>query len=402
MDKPLPNIRHLRVAHQVALHKSISKASAKVFLSQPAITQAINKLEEQLETVLFNRQSTGMYPTEGGEVYMHRVERCLAILFEGAKEVCRLGANRDTPPADRIIQLLTTTQLRALISVTEVRNFSLAGRQLGISQSSIHRAARELENLLQITLFEKSQVGITPTKAALALARAAKLAFNEITQAQQELEALHNRETGLIVVGSMPLARTKLLPNAINHFTANNPGFRINIIDGPYEDLLSHLRSGDIDILIGALRYPAPSDDIEQHELYRPPLGIFARKDHPLHQKTDVTLEDLQRYGWLVPRPGTPTREVFSKLFTDQGLEAPQDCIESSSQVLVREVLLGSDRLAITSKDQFPREESLQLLRPIKFDLSHTQRPIGVTMRSNWHATRSQQRFIDGIFAEQP
>jgi len=401
MKPVLPNIRHLRAAQIVAEYNSISKASAKVYLSQPAITQAINKLEAQMDACLFERQPTGMYLTEEGKVFMHRVDRCLNILSEGTKEVYRVGASRETPTPAHIMQLLTTTQLRALIAVCEARNFSLAGRQLGISQSSIHRAARELENLLQITLFEKNKLGISPTRPALTMATAAKLCFSEIKQAGEELESLHNEESGTIVIGSMPLARAHLLPVVINHFSETYPRVQINVVDGPYGDLLNHLRQGDIDILVGALRFPPPSDDVNQQELYRPPLAIFARADHPLHRSArPLTLQALQSHSWVLPRPATPMRLEFDKLFTDQNLTPPQRRVETSSQVLVRELLLGSDRLAIMSIDQFPREEALNLLKPLNFDLNTTQRPIGITRRDSWHPTRGQQLFIDLLMAE--
>ena len=49
MQFAIPNLRHLRVFLEVARHRSISKAAPRVFLSQPAITQAIGKLETLLE-----------------------------------------------------------------------------------------------------------------------------------------------------------------------------------------------------------------------------------------------------------------------------------------------------------------------------------------------------------------
>lgn len=62
MDLQIPNLRHLRVFLAVCELKSITRASEQIYLSQPAITQAIAKLEKQLETHLFERHSDGMYP----------------------------------------------------------------------------------------------------------------------------------------------------------------------------------------------------------------------------------------------------------------------------------------------------------------------------------------------------
>src|SRR5688500_9155726 len=57
------NLRHLRGMLAVHEHGSISSAAAAVNLSQPALTQGILKLENQLGEVLFERRSDGMVPT---------------------------------------------------------------------------------------------------------------------------------------------------------------------------------------------------------------------------------------------------------------------------------------------------------------------------------------------------
>ncbi|MEI8633642.1 LysR family transcriptional regulator [Vibrio sp. PP-XX7] len=176
---------------------------------------------------------------------------------------------------------MTTTQLKALIAIAASNSFSSAGREIGVSQSSLHRSGRDLENLLGVTLFEKNSLGISPTKAALILTRAAKLAFSEINQAREEINSLNNIEIGHMLIGSMPLARTSILPNSIIDFTHHYPDFKFSILDGPYDDLLSHLKFGDIDILIGALRFPTPKEYVVQEELFSSSVVIVARPNHP-------------------------------------------------------------------------------------------------------------------------
>ncbi|WP_286237855.1 LysR family transcriptional regulator [Neptuniibacter halophilus] len=391
----VPNIRHLRVFLEVVDCKSISKASEKVFLSQPAITQAIAKLEAALGTSLFQRRSDGMFASESGEIFAVRVKRAMEMLQAGLKGAVRLGGSKAQP--GHLLQQLTTTQLRALVAVTEAHNFSIAGRNLGISQSSLHRAARELEGVLEVVLFEKTSTGISSSKAARALAKACKLAFAEIRQGKDEVDALHNREIGRLVIGSMPLARTSLLPEAIIGFSEQFPDFRIKVNDGPYDDLLYHLRHGDIDILLGALRFPAPADDVQQEELFSSPVAVVARPDHPLSQMKQVDIQTLQKYPWVVPHSGTPTRAIFESLFSEAGTEAPQRLVESGSQVLIRSLLLGSDRLTLISEHQIQHELSLGILKPVPYELPHAYRPIGLTVRRSWRPTNTQLSFMERL-----
>ncbi len=388
----MPNLRHLRVFLEVAKQRSISRAAPHVFLSQPAITQAIGKLESLLGTELFERQSNGMFTTLAGEVWGARVTRCINHLERGIRIALR--GHYASPSTNKFLPQLTTTQLRALIAVTDHHSFRLASRQLELSQSSLHRACRELEQLLGITLFEKANASILPTRAAEQLARASKLAFGEIEQGYYEISAMQSREVGKIVIGSMPLARTSILPKAINRFGLTHPDIVIDVVDAPYTDLLLHLRNGDLDMLVGALRYPLPTDDIVQEKLIEPSLAIVARNDHPLLSSSPVQLESLLDYGWVIPRKGTPTRAFFDTLFSEHNLQAPKRLVETSSQILIRELLCGSDRLTLLSTHQVEHELNQNILSVISYDLSHTKRHIGITVRHNWHPTPTQKYFL--------
>ena len=59
----------------MAKEKSITKASKKLFISQPAISKSLKKLEEDLNTVLFIRNLNGVSLTEQGKVLYFYVEK---------------------------------------------------------------------------------------------------------------------------------------------------------------------------------------------------------------------------------------------------------------------------------------------------------------------------------------
>jgi len=395
MEQVLPNLRHLRVFREVAAQRSISQAAARVFLSQPAITQAIAKLERLLNTTLFERHSEGMRPTEAGLLYAQRVDRALNLIRFGVQDALRLGAEKASRGRGTPDQLLTVTQLRALVAVSNAGNFTLAARAIGTSQPALYRAARELESLLGICLYEKNAQGIDLSRQGQVLVQPIKLAFAELTQGLAEVAALEGQETGRIVVGAMPLSRHFLLPAAINAFARRCPDVEVHAVDGPYEELLHGLRHGEIDLLIGALRMPLPVEDIVQERLFDDPLTIVARAGHPLQGKNRLGIRDLAAYPWVVPRHGTPTRDHFEGLFRNSRHAPPRGLVESSSFVLIRALLLESDRLTMISAHQVRLEAEQGLLTTLRYDLSGTTRPIGLTTRRNWRPTTTQQLFLD-------
>lgn len=65
----------------VAKHKNFTKASEELFISQPAVTKSIKKLEEQLNTKLFKRTNNGIVLTQEGEIVYSYAERLYNIII---------------------------------------------------------------------------------------------------------------------------------------------------------------------------------------------------------------------------------------------------------------------------------------------------------------------------------
>ncbi|TGG93373.1 LysR family transcriptional regulator [Natronospirillum operosum] len=384
-----PNMRHLRAVSEVAALHSITAAAERVFLSQSALTQAIAKLEQAIGCRLFRRHHSGLTPTNEGKLFLQRVNRCLYLLQQGVREALRSGiAKTDNPhPAEHPAQLLTNAQLRALIAIQRAPSYSSAARSLGISQPAIHKAARELESNLNLHLFEPTRSGVRLTEAGENLARFARLALREIELGFDELASLSGEDTTTIAIGVVPLARTNVLPEAINRLTELKPELHISVIDGAYEDLLMQLLSGDIDMMIGGLVDPPPTDTITQLPLFNTTFSLVVRQGHPLATQPGLRLADLLDYRWVIPRRGTPAREFFEALIGQPFPGSLKGAVESGSQIVTRELLAGSDRISLLSSYQIRHDQRSGLLTALDIDLPGPQQTIVLALRKDWHPT---------------
>lgn len=385
------NLRHLRIFLTAAEQASLSRAAELCHLSQPAVTQAIAKLERRTGVALLERTPQGVFPSDLGQVFLRRVERALAYLD---RAVARL--NR------RLELTATMSQLRALVAVRDAENFSLAARQLSIAQPTVHRAVRQLEEGARCALFEHTPRGTIVTRAGADLADAARLVFAELAQAEMELAEALGRETGRIVIGAMPLSRSYILPRALVRLRESLPNLRILVVDGPYADLLKGLRRGEIDFLIGALRDPVPIDDVTQTVLFHDSLVFVARPGHPLAGREQIALSELAGFPWVVMQHGTPIRRHFDRTFAALGAGAPRSIIESGSIILMRQLLLASDHLGCISRLQAEAEIAQGLLARLRFDVEGSSRPIGVTTRASWIPTPSQNALLRLLFDIEP
>jgi LysR family transcriptional regulator, regulator for genes of the gallate degradation pathway len=388
--RPLPNLRHLTAALEIDRLGSISRAADSVHLSQSAITQGLAKLEHTIGVELFTRSPTGLFVTPVGKLFLYRVQRAMDWLVHMDNMLGRRKRH-----SGHLARILSSTQLRAFMSVVECGSYTLAANQLELTQPTVHRAVREIEALCQQRFFQRSPAGVEPSWQARQLARYASLFFAELGQGLEEVREQQGLMEGSLRIGSLPLARTQLVPHAVIQLLRKYPDAHISIIDGPYDEQLHSLLHGQLDIIVGALRNPVPSPEIEQELLFHDALHIVVRPKHPLATRSAKNTRELHNLDWIAPRRNTPAREVFSRFFTSKGLTPPERLIECSSLAAIRSLLLESDRAALLPARQVELDVKMGLLAVSPQRLPGTSREIGLTLRKGWHPTRLQQHFLD-------
>ncbi|MBQ8284475.1 MAG: LysR family transcriptional regulator [Clostridia bacterium] len=85
------NLELYRVFYTVAKCGSLTKAAEELYISQPAVSQSIKQLENQLGTTLFNRTHRGMeLSAQGGRVIFAEVERALGLLNDAESRLAQM------------------------------------------------------------------------------------------------------------------------------------------------------------------------------------------------------------------------------------------------------------------------------------------------------------------------
>ncbi len=102
-------------------------------------------------------------------------------------------------------------------------------------------------------------------------------------------------------------------------------------------------------------------------------------------------------YPWVLPPEGAPARDYFEKAFGAIRRESQHGITESSSSVLIRGLLLESDRLAIMSAHQLRYEVQRGEIAVLPVPMPDSARPIGVTVRAGWRPTATQEAFLSHL-----
>ncbi len=390
----LPSFRHLRVFQAVASCSNLSRAATEMNMSQPAVTQAMARIEEWVGATLFQRSSKGTYLTREGKIFSDCVNR----LFERIVDVLEATVLRDSPK--KTVRLaasrLKSSHINVLAVVAGSYSFEDAALALGISRTTVQRTARELEGILGRPLYERGPQGIAVTNDTRELARSLQRACQEMREEMGEVTLQRDKSALRVFIGAQPLASRALLAAAINGVLSQYPDARIRIIEGSYQFLLQELRSGHLDLMFGGLQRPPKINDVLEEPLFEEPYCVVARSGHPLARRKKVSVADLFNLDWVLPGVGTQRRTAFETLFSKSG-HYPRCSVETTSVTAQIAILAASDRVTLLTRTELALEPQMGGLIVLPLITPIARTADGFTMRGDWKPTPVQACFLDQL-----
>ena len=142
------NLSLYYVFHTVAKKGSISHAAKELYISQPAISKSIQKLEDNLNTTLFKRSSRGVTLTADGEILFQHTRDAFEALEEGEEILARHHA-------------LGVDQLRIGVSTTLCKYILLPHLQRFIKAYPHVKISISCQSTYQtLTLLEENKIDI--------------------------------------------------------------------------------------------------------------------------------------------------------------------------------------------------------------------------------------------------
>lgn len=388
-----PNLRHIRLLSIAIERGSLTGAAEMVHISQPAASQAISKLRKMYGCPLLKRIGNSIAPTPEGLIVNNRGKRALELLHDADRRLTVKTRYSTRRHAGDLERNATVSQLRAISVFGRTGNFMAAAQSLSQAETSVRRAIKELEGVAGAMIIDGKLGAHRLTSIGEMLARLANLLLRELDTIFEELRENAGMIDGRVAVGTLPLARTRIIPEAIVAVAGQYPQASIQLVDGAYETLVHQLGTGELDMIVGALRTGPVSPALCQEALFEDELSVVARAGHPLTRLRYPNIGQLAEYPWIVARKDTPNRKIFESLFGP--VEGGH--VETASLATMRGILLISDYLTLISKRQVEYELRTGMLAEIPFRLGQTDRVIGVTSRREWLPTRLQREFLETL-----
>lgn len=286
--------------------------------------------------------------------------------------------------------------LAAFLETARQGGVAPAGAALGITQPAVSKAIAELEEILGLTLFDRSRRALALTPYGETLQRFAQSGLATLKQGVETIEEMRTG-TGFIAFGAMPTVVAGLVPRALQAFSRSSFACRVLVESGPSPHLLQLLKTAVIDFVVGRMAQPAAMEGLAFEHLYSDEVAVAVRPSHPLAAQASVTIGALAAYQLLLPPPQAIIRPATDALLIAGGLGRPVNAIETVSNSLARSYALLTDAIWIISRGVVERDIAIGQLVGLPIDVSGSRGAIGVTTRSGADLSLASLAMLDCI-----
>ena len=194
--------------------------------------------------------------------------------------------------------------LRYFLVVAREESFSRAADALYLSQPTLSRQIREMEEELGVQLLTRTNRNVRLTQEGMRLRRRAQEIVDLMDKTKDEFAHREDEITGDIFIGCGETQAMRQIARVVIPLQREHPGIRFHLYSANADEVTEKLDRGllDFGLMIEPFNmrqyesFPLPNEDT---------FGFLLRRDHPLARKAELTIADVEREPLLVPSQGS-------------------------------------------------------------------------------------------------
>jgi LysR family transcriptional regulator, pca operon transcriptional activator len=220
--------------------------------------------------------------------------------------------------------------LQCFLAVVQHGSLQKASGALSITQPAVSKTLKELEALLAVRLLERGRRGAVLTAVGETFARHAAASVAALREGVASVHPSHRPAQALVTLGVLPTVAPQLGPALLRQLDASSSGRAISLRlhTGANPTLLTQLRQGELDMVIGRFAEPTHMRGLTFEHLHADPLVLAVRPSHPLLAQAEP-LDTLQTFTLMLPMPGTAIRQSADNFLQTRGVGRLQRTVET-------------------------------------------------------------------------
>jgi DNA-binding transcriptional LysR family regulator len=265
-------------------------------------------------------------------------------------------------------------QIKAFLVVSETGNFGKAAKQCGVTQSTISRQVQALENYLGVSLFHR-QAQAKLTVGGEKLLPHARRICQEWEKVEEKIEELLGGKQPELCVAAIHSVCAYYLPPILQQFRQSHPQVQLRVTALGSDRALKVLRDGLVDIaLVMNNKYLTATSEMVVKHLYQEPIEVLVAANHPLADKSSLTIADLVPYPQVIFKDGYGMQRIVQDLFANNGFDL-EVAMELNTLDAFRGVIRQGNLIALlpASALQESKSDPTLAVMPIKLEMGTLQ-----------------------------
>lgn len=279
--------------------------------------------------------------------------------------------------------------IRYFLAVAEQGNFTRAAEVLHVSQPTLSQQIKQLEETLQVELFDRSGRRVQLTDAGQAWMRYARLALQDLDAGKRAIQDVATLERGNLRLAMTPTFTSYLIGPLVDGFFRRYPGITLNIREMTQDKMEALLCDDQLDL--GIAFEPVHSADIAATRLFTERLQLMVGKGHQLTKhRAALNVAEVQQVPLVLLNGDFATRHYVDE-YCQQHAIYPQVAMEANAISAIVEIVRHG-QLATILPQAIAR--SNPLLLPIKLSVPMPERHAVVLQRKEGYRSAASRALI--------
>ncbi|WP_338315717.1 hydrogen peroxide-inducible genes activator [Streptomyces bohaiensis] len=231
------------------------------------------------------------------------------------------------------------SQLRAFLAVAEHLHFREAASAIGMSQPALSGAVAALEEILDITLVERTTRRVLLTPAGERLAGRARAVLDAVGELMEEAEAARAPFTGALRLGVIPTCAPYLLPTVLRLVRGTYPALDLAVTEDQTDPLLDGLLAGRLDVLLLAVPLGVPG--LDELPLFDEDICLVTPADHPLAGRGDIPRDALRDLDLILLDQGHCLRDQALEICREAGRDGHSAATSAAGLATLVQLVAG-------------------------------------------------------------
>ena len=267
----------------------------------------------------------------------------------------------------------TLQQLRIIKAIAKEQSFKRAADLLFVSQPSLSKQVKILENQLGILLFDRKSRKVTLTESGRLFLQYSDRILSLCEETCRAMDDLKSGERGNLTVGASQTVGTYLMPRVLALFAQNYPQINLTVQVDSTRNITRNIVDRRIDIAVVGGDVPIQlKNHLTIEEFVEDELLLIIPKSHPFALKTNkiINKEDLYHLNYITLNPTSTIRKFIDNTLQANNIETRDFNIVmqlSSIEAIKTAVSLGLG-VAFVSASAIEKELALETLEIIKIE----------------------------------